>query len=102
MRISYGRVSTRDQMPHFEFVDRIWKFFCGLWGTWETGTVEKVRGAIVLRLAPQPTGPWDAPITVATYKEYPTLYDGFLHPDSNGLDVYSTMTQYDTTATTSR
>ena len=63
--------------------------------TWETGTVEKVRGAIVLRLAPQPTGPWGAPITVATYKEYPTLYGGFLHPDSKGLDVYFTMTQYD-------
>jgi hypothetical protein len=63
--------------------------------TWETGTVEKVRGAIVLRLAPQPTGPWGAPITVATYKEYPTLYGGFLHPDSNGPDVYFTMTQYD-------
>jgi Domain of unknown function (DUF4185) len=63
--------------------------------TWETGTVEKVRGAIVLRLAPQPTGPWGAPITVATYKEYPTLYGGFLHPDSKGLEVYFTMTQYD-------
>jgi hypothetical protein len=63
--------------------------------TWETGTVEKVRGAIVLRLAPQPTGPWGAPITVATDKEYPTLYGGFLHPDSKGLDVYFTMTQYD-------
>lgn len=63
--------------------------------TWETGTVEKVRGAIVLRLAPQPTGPWGAPITVATYKEYPTLYGGFLHPDSKGSDIYFTMTQYD-------
>jgi hypothetical protein len=63
--------------------------------TWETGTVEKVRGAIVLRLAPQPTGPWSAPITVATYKEYPTLYGGFLHPDSKGSDIYFTMTQYD-------
>ena len=63
--------------------------------TWETGTVEKVRGAIVVRLAPQPTGPWGAPITVATYKEYPTLYGGFLHPDSNGSEIYFTMTQYD-------
>jgi D-arabinan endo alpha-(1,5)-arabinofuranosidase len=63
--------------------------------TWETGNVEKVRGAIVVRLAPQPTGPWGAPITVATYREYPSLYGGFLHPDSKGSDIYFTMTQYD-------
>jgi Domain of unknown function (DUF4185) len=63
--------------------------------TWETGTVEKVRGAIVVRLAPQPTGPWGPPITVATYKEYPSLYGGFLHPDSKGSEIYFTMTQYD-------
>jgi hypothetical protein len=63
--------------------------------TWETGTVDKVRGEIVVRLAPQPTGPWSAPITVATYKEYPSLYGGFLHPDSKGSNIYFTMTQYD-------
>ncbi|MDQ3900009.1 MAG: DUF4185 domain-containing protein [Actinomycetota bacterium] len=63
--------------------------------TWETGTVEKVRGEIVVRLAPRPTGPWSAPIPVATYKEYPTLYGGFLHPDSKGCDIYFTMTQHD-------
>jgi Domain of unknown function (DUF4185) len=63
--------------------------------TWETQTVEKVRGEIVVRLAPQPTGPWGAPIAVATYKEYPSLYGGFLHPDSTGADIYFTMTQYD-------
>ncbi|MDQ4033778.1 MAG: DUF4185 domain-containing protein [Actinomycetota bacterium] len=63
--------------------------------TWETGTVDKVRGKIVVRLAPQPTGPWSAPITVATYKEYPSLYGGFLHPDSQGSNIYFTMTQYD-------
>jgi D-arabinan endo alpha-(1,5)-arabinofuranosidase len=63
--------------------------------SWETETVDKVRSAIVIRLAPQPTGPWSAPITVATYKEYPNLYGGFLHPDSKGSNLYFTMTQYD-------
>ncbi|MGB6163004.1 MAG: DUF4185 domain-containing protein [Pseudonocardiaceae bacterium] len=63
--------------------------------TWETTNAEKVRGAIVLRLAPQPTGPWGAPITVATSSEYPGLYGGFLNPDSKGSDIYFTMTQYD-------
>jgi hypothetical protein len=63
--------------------------------TWETSTVEKVRGEIVVRVAREPTGPWSAPIPVATYREYPTLYGGFLHPDSKGPDVYFTMTQHD-------
>jgi hypothetical protein len=63
--------------------------------SWETATVDKVRCAIVVRLAPQPTGPGTAPITVATYKEYPNLYGGFLHPDSKGSNIYFTMTQYD-------
>jgi hypothetical protein len=63
--------------------------------SWKTPTVDKIRCAIVVRLAPQPTGPWTAPITVATYKEYPNLYGGFLHPDSAGANIYFTMTQYD-------
>jgi hypothetical protein len=32
---------------------------------------------------------------VATSREYPTLYGGFLHPDSMGTDLYFTMSQYD-------
>ena len=28
-------------------------------------------------------------------QQYPTLYGGFLHPDSRGSDIYFTMTQYD-------
>ena len=63
--------------------------------TWKTNTPEKVRGAIVLRFAPQPTGPWGAPITVADSSDYPSLYGGFLNPDSNGSNIYFTMTQYD-------
>jgi hypothetical protein len=58
-------------------------------------TMDQARGAITLRLAPQPTGPWGAPITVVTSREYPTLYGGFLNPDSQGPDIYFTMTQYD-------
>ncbi|MGH3427849.1 MAG: DUF4185 domain-containing protein, partial [Mycobacteriales bacterium] len=32
---------------------------------------------------------------VATASQYPTLYGGFLNPDSHGSDIYFTMTQYD-------
>ncbi len=62
---------------------------------WQMMTMDEARGAIVVRLAPQPTGPWGDPITVATAKEYPHLYGGFFNPDSNGRDIYFTMTQYD-------
>jgi hypothetical protein len=63
--------------------------------SWQMMTMDESRGAIVVRLAPQPAGPWSAPITVATSKDYPHLYGGFLNPDSKGRDIYFTMTQYD-------
>ncbi|MGQ0718765.1 MAG: DUF4185 domain-containing protein [Pseudonocardiales bacterium] len=63
--------------------------------SWQMMTMDESRGEIVVRLAPQPTGPWGEPITVATSKDYPHLYGGFLNPDSKGRDIYFTMTQYD-------
>ncbi|MGH3897259.1 MAG: DUF4185 domain-containing protein [Pseudonocardiaceae bacterium] len=63
--------------------------------SWQMMYLDEARGAIVVRLAPQPTGPWGAPVPVATSGQYPTLYGGFLHPDSQGSDIYFTMTQYD-------
>ncbi|MBV9140248.1 MAG: DUF4185 domain-containing protein [Pseudonocardiales bacterium] len=62
---------------------------------WEMMYLDESREAIVLRLAPQPAGPWGAPIPVATSREYPKLYGGFLHPDSQGRELYFTMSQYD-------
>jgi hypothetical protein len=63
--------------------------------SWEMMYLDQPRGAIVVRLAPQPTGPWGTPMPVATSQQYPTLYGGFLNPDSQGSDIYFTMTQYD-------
>jgi hypothetical protein len=63
--------------------------------SWEMMYLDESRGAIVLRLAPQPTGPWGTPIPVATSSQYPHLYGGFMNPDSRGADIYFTMTQYD-------
>ena len=63
--------------------------------SWEMMYLDEARGAIVVRLALQPSGPWGAPIPVATSGEYPKLYGGFLHPDSKGRDLYFTMSQYD-------
>ena len=62
---------------------------------WQMMTMDEARGEIVVRLAPHPTGPWGDPITVATSEQYPHLYGGFFNPDSNGRDIYFTMTQYD-------
>ena len=63
--------------------------------SWEMMYLDQPRGAIVVRLAPQPAGPWGAPMPVATSSQYPTLYGGFLNPHSHGSDIYFTMTQYD-------
>ncbi|MGB9282112.1 MAG: DUF4185 domain-containing protein [Pseudonocardiaceae bacterium] len=63
--------------------------------SWEMMYLDEARGAIVVRLAAAPTGPWGAPMPVATSRQYPHLYGGFLHPDSTGSDIYFTMTQYD-------
>ena len=63
--------------------------------SWQMMTMDEARGAIVVRLAPEPVGPWGEPITVATSKDYPHLYGGFLNPDSKGRDIYFTMTQYE-------
>ena len=62
--------------------------------SWEMMYLDESAEAIVLRLAPNPTGPWGGPIQVATSREYPDLYGGFLNPDSDGTDLYFTMTQY--------
>jgi hypothetical protein len=64
--------------------------------SWEMMYLDESRKAIVLRLAPHPTGPWSAEIPVATAAEYPDLYGGFLNPDSDGTNLYFTMTQYKT------
>ncbi|MBV8541012.1 MAG: DUF4185 domain-containing protein [Pseudonocardiales bacterium] len=63
--------------------------------SWEMMYLDEPREAIVVRLARQPTGPWGAAMPVATSSQYPTLYGGFLNPDSHGPDIYFTMTQYD-------
>ena len=63
--------------------------------SWEMMYLDEAREEIVVRLAPQPTGPWGTPIPVATSRQYPHLYGGFLNPDSRGTDIYFTMTQYD-------
>lgn len=45
-------------------------------------------GAIVLRQATAPQGPWSDESNVLTSAAYPGLYGGFIHPWSSGPDLY--------------
>lgn len=62
---------------------------------WTMMYLDESSGTIVLRLARTPTGPWTSEIAIASSTTYPTLYGGFFHPDSDGMDIYFTMTQFD-------
>lgn len=63
-------------------------------GSWMMMYLDESRDAIVVRLARQPTGHWSPELTIATAEQYPGLYGAFLHPGSNGTEVYFTMTQF--------
>lgn len=50
--------------------------------------------ALVLRQADSPQGPWSAETVVQRSAEYSSMYGGFLHPWSNGRDLYFQMSQW--------
>jgi len=54
--------------------------------------------SIVLRSADWPTGPWSALQVLATSREHPGLYGGFIHPwsaSSGDADLYFTMSLWE-------
>ncbi|WP_235921815.1 DUF4185 domain-containing protein [Lentzea tibetensis] len=51
-------------------------------GRWVALHLDENRAAIVLRTAPDPTGPWTGGQVVADGATHPGLYGAFLHPDS--------------------
>lgn len=64
-------------------------------GQWIGLHHDEARAAIVLRTAPELTGPWTAGQVVVSGAEYPGLYGGFLHPDSaNGPKIYWALSQW--------
>jgi hypothetical protein len=64
-------------------------------GQWIALHLDEERAAIVLRWAPELTGPWAAGQVVAEAKDYPELYGGYLHPWANdGSSVYFTLSQW--------
>lgn len=66
--------------------------FCGAWLAMH---LDESRAAIVLRAAPELTGPWSEPVTVVSGADYPALYGGYLHPWAmTGPDLYFLMSQW--------
>ena len=50
---------------------------------------------VVLRTADAPQGPWSEGQVAASFADYPGLYGGFMHPWSEGDDLYFALSQWD-------
>lgn len=62
---------------------------------WIMTYLDEVRRAIVIREAPDLTGPWSTPLEVVSADEYPSLYGAYLHPwASDGETIYFNMSQW--------
>jgi hypothetical protein len=60
-------------------------------------TIDTYTATIVLRTAPEPWGPWSGKIGVATFAQYPGLYDAYMNPafvENQGQLVYFTMSRW--------
>lgn len=65
-------------------------------GQWLAMHLDEDQAAIVLRSAPEITGPWTSGSISASGREYPALYGGFIHPwflEDN--QIYWLMSQWD-------
>lgn len=59
--------------------------------------LDQAKGAIVMREAPAPWGPWSPPVVLARGADYPQLYGAFMKPGfdrDNGRTFYFTMSQF--------
>lgn len=62
---------------------------------WLALHLDETRAAIVLRSAPQITGPWSDGDVAASGRDYPGLYGGYLHPwFLDGDRIYWLMSQW--------
>lgn len=65
-------------------------------GKWLMVTLDgKDPGTMLLRTADDPTGPWTAGEAIATAADFPGLYGGYMHPWSDGANLYLSMSQWD-------
>ncbi len=61
---------------------------------WLAVTFDEIRGSIVLKSAPTPTGPWTRGEPILTHREMPELYGGFIHPASSKGDRWITVSTW--------
>ena len=62
---------------------------------WIMTYLDELRRAIVIREAPELTGPWSQPTEVVSANDYPSLYGAYLHPwASDGEVIYFNMSQW--------
>lgn len=67
----------------------------GWLGRWLLMHLDEHRKGIVLRSAPELTGPWTEGEVVVSGREYPAVYGGYLHPWSlDGPDLYYLVSQW--------
>lgn len=59
-------------------------------GLWQLITLNG-NADLVLRVAEEPTGPWGEEQILATQREYPGLYGGYIHPWSPDGEIYFAM-----------
>lgn len=65
-------------------------------GRWLAMHLDEERAAIVLHCAQAITGPWSPGVEVASGRDYPGLYGGFMHPWAVDDDrIYWLMSQWD-------
>jgi hypothetical protein len=63
---------------------------------WVMMYLDESAHAITMRVGATPTGPWSREFVVATADVFPSLYGGFIHPASDGFDIYFTMSEFRT------
>lgn len=64
-------------------------------GKWLLSTLDgKDPGTMLLRTADSPTGPWTAGQVIANAADFPGLYGSYLHPWSDGPNLYISMSQW--------
>lgn len=67
----------------------------GWLGCWLLMHLDERRAGIVLRSAPELTGPWSEGEVVVSGRQYPAVYGGYLHPWSlDGPDLYYLVSQW--------
>ncbi|WP_342660167.1 hypothetical protein Rruber_04781 [Rhodococcus ruber] len=62
---------------------------------WQMSYLDPIAGNIVLRESDSPQGHWSDATPLVRTADYPKAYGGFMHPWSDGRDLYFTVSEWD-------